>query len=64
MKLKLVVGAIVALCFVAGISVGAAEQNIVGKGNVGGFIQIFSEDTLYLKNEINNLMSECGKEMN
>lgn len=64
MKLKLVVGAIVALCFVAGISVCAAEQKIVGKGNVGGFIQIFSEDTLYLKNEINNLMSECGREIN
>lgn len=64
MKLKLVVGAIVVLCFVVGISVCAAEQKIVGKGNVGGFIQIFSEDTLYLKNEINNLMSECGKEIN
>lgn len=64
MKLKLMAGAFVALCFAAGINVCAAEQKIVGKGSVGGFIQIFSEDILYLENEINNLMSECGREIN
>lgn len=64
MKLKLVVCAIVALCFAAGINVCAVEQKMIGKGNVGGFIQIFSEDILYLENEINNLRSECGRELN
>ena len=64
MKLKLMAGAFVVLCFVAGICVCAAEQKIVGKGNVEGFIQIFSEDILYLENEIKNLMSECGREIN
>lgn len=64
MKIKLVVGAIVALCFVAGISVRAEEQKIIGKGNVGGFIPIFSEDILLLENEIKHLMSECGRELN
>lgn len=57
-------GAMIALYFVAGINVRAAEQKIIGEGNVGGFIQIFSEDILYLENEINRLMSECGRELN
>ena len=57
-------GAIIALCFVAGISVCASEQKVIGKGNVVGFIRFFSEDILYLENEINQLMSECGKELN
>ena len=56
-------GVVIALCFVAGISVCAKEWTVVGKGNVGGFIQFFSEDILFLENEINQLMSECGKEL-
>lgn len=63
MKLKIGVGAIIALYFVAGINVCAVEQKIAGNGKVSGFIQVFSEDILYLENEINNLMSECGKEI-
>ena len=63
MKLKIMAGVVIALCFVAGISVCAKEWNVVGKGNVGGFIQFFSEDILFLENEINQLMSECGKEL-
>lgn len=58
MKLKFRLGAIVALCFVAGISVHATEQKTAGKGNVDGFIQIFSEDTVYLENEINTLLAD------
>lgn len=58
------VSAVVALCFVVGISVSASEQKSVRKGSVGGFVQFFSEDILYLKNEINNLMSEIERELN
>lgn len=54
----------IALCFGASICVCATEQKIIGKGNLGGFIQIYSEDILYLENEINNLMAECGRELN
>lgn len=57
-------GAVIVLCFVVGIRVSATEQKITGKGNVDGFIQFFSEDILYLENEINNLVAECGKELN
>ena len=57
-------GAVIVLCFVAGISVCATERNVVGEGNVDGFIQLFSEDILYLENEIKNLMLECGRELN
>ena len=63
MKLKILAGAIIALCFVADIRGYAAERNNAGRGNVTGFIQFFSEDILYLENEIGNLMSECGKEL-
>ena len=56
-------GAIIALCFVVGISVYAAEQKLDGEGNVGGLVQFFCEDVLYLENEINDLMSECGREL-
>lgn len=58
------IGAIIALCFVVGINVYATEQKMVGGGNIDGFVQFFSEDVLYLENEINNLMAECGKEFN
>ena len=58
------IGAMIALCFGASIYVCATEQKIIGKGNLGGFIQIYSEDILYLENEINNLMAECGRELN
>ena len=54
----------IALCFVVGINVYATEQKMVGGGNIDGFVQFFSEDVLYLENEINNLMAECGKEFN
>lgn len=64
LKLKLMVGAIVALCFVASICASATERQSVWKGNMIGFVQFFSEDILYLENEINKLMSECGKELN
>ena len=64
MKLKIMAGVIIALCFVVGISVCAAEREKREKGNVGGFVQFFSEDILFLENEINQLMSECGKELN
>lgn len=58
-------GAIVALCFAAGMGeVYAAEQKIERRGNVIGRIQIFSEDILYLEREISSLISECGKELN
>ena len=64
MKKRLTAGAIIALCFAAGISVYAAEKGMEGKGNWVGFVQLFSEDVLYLEKEINNLMAECGKELN
>lgn len=57
-------GAIIALCFAAGIRVSAVEGENAGKGSIIGFVRFFSEDILYLENEINKLMAECGKELN
>lgn len=64
LKQKIMAGAVIALCFAAGIRVSAAEQKINGKGTLTGMIQFFSQDVLYLEREINNLMAECGKELN
>ena len=63
MKKRLTAGAIIVLCFAAGINAYAAEHKIEGEGKLGGFVQFFSEDILYLEKEINNLMVECGKEL-
>lgn len=62
MKVKLIVSAIIALCLVSGIGVYAEEQKSRGKGNVEGMVQFGEQDILYLEREIENLVSECGKE--
>lgn len=62
MKAKLVVGGIVVLCFVSGVGVYAKEMKQSGKGTVGGFVNYFNQDISYLKNELDSLMSECGRE--
>ena len=64
LKRKIVVGAIVALCFATGMRASAVEQKMNGRGNLAGMIQFFSQDILYLESEISNLMAECGKELN
>ena len=64
MKTKIMAGAIIALCFAAGIGVCAAERHTNARGNVNGLVQYFSGDILYLESEIGNLMAECGKELN
>lgn len=65
MKLKVMVGAIVVLCFAAGMGgVHAAQQKAGGRGSVNGMFQFFSQDILYLESEISALMTECGKELN
>lgn len=64
MKIKIMVGAIVVLCFATGINISATELKSVGKVNIADFVQIFSEDISCLGREINNLMAECGKELN
>lgn len=64
MKLRIITGAVIALCFVAGTSVRAAEHKVGGAGNVNGFVQLFSEDILYLEREISKLIAECGRELN
>ena len=64
LKQKIMAGAVIALCFAAGMGVSAAEQKINGKGALTGMVQFFSQDILYLEREISNLMAECGKELN
>lgn len=63
MKAKNMAIVIVMLCFAASMNGYAAEQKTAGKGNVIGMVQFFSQDIWYLEREINNLMSECGKEL-
>lgn len=63
MKLKILSGAVIALCFVTGINSYAAEQKVTGRGNVDGFVRFFSEDVFYLENEVRSLISECGREL-
>ena len=64
MKLKIIVGAVIALCFAVGIRVRAAEHQRNGSGNLNGLVQFYSQDILYLESEIYSLMWECGKELN
>lgn len=62
MKVKLIISVIIALCFIAGMRVYAEEQKDRGTGNVEGMVQFWEQDILYLEREIENLVSECGKE--
>ena len=50
------------LCLFLGMNVFAADSSKVSKGKIIGFVEMWSQDITYLKNEINNLKSECGRE--
>lgn len=61
-KVKIMLFAVGTLCLLLGMSAYAGESKSVSKGNVVGFVEIWTQDVSYLESEINNLMSECGKE--
>lgn len=46
-----------------GVSTGvhAGEAKKSGDGTIKGFVEIWTQDILYLENEIVNLKSECGR---
>ena len=64
LKLKIMMGTIVVLCFAVAIRSRAAERQMSGNGNLNGLIQFYSEDISYLESEIYSLIWECGKELN
>ena len=62
MKLKIMLCTVGILCLFLGMNVFAADSSKVSKGKIIGFVEMWSQDITYLKNEINNLKSECGRE--
>lgn len=64
LKLKIMMGTMIVLCFAAAVRSRAAERQMNGNGNLNGWIQFYSQDITYLESEIYSLMWECGKELN